>query len=98
MDPFETLGLTESATLDEVEAAWKRLAGETHPDKPGGSADRFIEVRDAYKAAKEIVLERMEPQPCEACRGTGRVKQSFGFSTIEVDCEVCEGSGKMPSQ
>lgn len=97
-DPFETLGLPDTATLAEVEAAWKRLAGETHPDKPGGSAHRFIEVREAYREAKEIALERLEPQPCETCRGTGRVRQTFGFSSIEVACETCEGSGKVPGQ
>jgi curved DNA-binding protein CbpA len=50
-DPYETLGVTRSATDAELRAAYRRLVQLHHPDHNGGSADsarRFEEVQDAY--------------------------------------------------
>lgn len=32
-DPYEVLGLTSDATLDEARAAWRQLVRDTHPDR-----------------------------------------------------------------
>ena len=50
VDPFVTLGLAPSATLDEVRAARRRLAFELHPDR-GGDERRMREVNQAFDAA-----------------------------------------------
>lgn len=36
-EALEVLGLTEGASRDEVQAAYKRLIRKVHPDAPGGS-------------------------------------------------------------
>src|SRR5258708_7370462 len=50
-DPFAVLGLDAGADLgdDDVRAAWRRIAAETHPDRAdGGDLDRFAVAAAAY--------------------------------------------------
>ena len=35
-----------------------------------------------------------EPQPCSACRATGKVISNLGGSPSEVTCPWCEGTGR----
>ena len=46
-DYYEILGLTPSATPDEIRAAYRRLASKSHPDS-GGSAALFRMVQEAH--------------------------------------------------
>lgn len=48
MNPFEVLGISQSATLEDVKVAWRRKAHLHHPDK-GGDANAFAECRKAYE-------------------------------------------------
>jgi molecular chaperone DnaJ len=51
-DPYELLGVDRSATADEIKGAFRRLAGQHHPDKnPGddGAHQRFKEINAAYQ-------------------------------------------------
>ncbi|MDE2105828.1 MAG: J domain-containing protein [Patescibacteria group bacterium] len=45
---FQTLGVPADATADEINAAWRRLASEHHPDRGGDSATmaRINQARD----------------------------------------------------
>lgn len=47
-DPHDVLGVAVGATVDEVRAAYRRLAREKHPDV-GGSAEEFAAVERAYR-------------------------------------------------
>src|SRR5258708_40345065 len=54
LDPFRTLELPRDATLDEVKAAYRRLAKLYHPDSAGERAlARFLAVQAAYEALTE---------------------------------------------
>ena len=48
---FSELGVSTSASLDEVKAAYRRKVKEVHPDQ-GGDEDEFKRVREAYTTAK----------------------------------------------
>jgi len=48
---FSELGVSTSASLDEVKAAYRRKVKEVHPDQ-GGTEDEFKRVREAYTTAK----------------------------------------------
>lgn len=48
MSPFKTLGVPDTATLDEIKKAYKKLAVQHHPDK-GGDAEKFKQITTAYE-------------------------------------------------
>lgn len=48
--PHEVLGVQLDASAAEIRTAFKRLALKFHPDKVGGSAERFREIAAAYEA------------------------------------------------
>jgi len=86
---FEKLGLHDTATPDEVKAKWRELCMIHHPDR-GGNPVEFDEIRRAYKAA---YAEASEPKPCGTCNGVGKIKQTSGWSSIDMPCQACGGSG-----
>jgi DnaJ-class molecular chaperone len=86
---FATLGLPDTSTPDEVKAKWRELCMIHHPDR-GGNAVEFNTIRKAYKAAMD---EASEPKPCGSCKGSGKVTQTMGWSSIELPCQACGGSG-----
>jgi len=51
--PFTILGLPRTASLDEINRAFRRLALQTHPDR-GGSARDFIRAKWAHEEAMAI--------------------------------------------
>ena len=48
-DPFDVLGVDESATDREIKKAYRQLSLVHHPDK-GGDEEAFREVNAAYRA------------------------------------------------
>lgn len=89
---FEALGLTSSASPDEVKAAWRKLAAVHHPDKGGDSAE-FDRLRKTYS---EALAEAEAPKTCSKCGGNGKVQHANGWAKIDLVCTHCEGSGYEP--
>jgi hypothetical protein len=71
VDPYRTLGLSPGASLDEVKAAYRRLAKRYHPDSAGPAAiSRFLEVQLAYEmlTTGRIVRATARPRPSQRTR------------------------------
>lgn len=49
---YETLGVVETASSEEIHAAYKRLARRVHPDA-GGSAAQMAAVNEAYRVLSD---------------------------------------------
>lgn len=47
-DYYKTLGVSNSASKDEIKQAYRRLAHQYHPDKSGGDEKKFKEINEAY--------------------------------------------------
>jgi molecular chaperone DnaJ len=52
MDYYEILGITKSASQDEIKKAFHRLAHKYHPDK-GGDEKKFKEINEAYQVLSD---------------------------------------------
>lgn len=48
-DPYTTLGVSKTASQDEIKKAYHKLAHKHHPDKKGGNEARFKEINEAYQ-------------------------------------------------
>ena len=52
MDYYEVLGVTKSASQDEIKKAFHKLAHKYHPDK-GGDEKKFKEINEAYQVLSD---------------------------------------------
>ncbi|MEA4910615.1 Chaperone protein DnaJ [bioreactor metagenome] len=48
-DYYETLGVSKSASKDEIKKAFYKLAAKYHPDKKDGDEAKFKEINEAYQ-------------------------------------------------
>lgn len=68
INPYETLDLSPDATAAEIEAAGRKAAKATHPDKPGGDAGKFS------TAMRALAILR-DPKKRENYDATGEVNE-----------------------
>jgi len=52
-DYYEVLGVAKGASADELKKAFRRAAVQHHPDKEGGSEEKFKEINEAYDVLKD---------------------------------------------
>ncbi|MFA5933695.1 MAG: molecular chaperone DnaJ [Candidatus Paceibacterota bacterium] len=52
-DYYEVLGISKTASKDEIKKAFHKLAHKYHPDKKGGDEARFKEASEAYQTLSD---------------------------------------------
>jgi len=52
-DYYSTLGISKTASSDEIKKAYHKLAHKHHPDKKGGDSEKFKEVNEAYSVLSD---------------------------------------------
>ncbi len=50
---YDILGVSKSASADEIKRAYRKKAHEYHPDKGGGNEAKFKEVNEAYQVLSD---------------------------------------------
>jgi len=71
-DYYKILGINRGASDEDIKKAYRRLAHEHHPDKKGGSEQKFKEINEAYQ-----VLSNREKR--DQYDRFGRVFEGAGF-------------------
>lgn len=80
MTPHEILGVSESATREEINLAYKRARRKHHPDA-GGTPEQFHAVQKAY--------ETLCRGPCPDCGGKGFIRVRNGIFSSMESCPIC---------
>jgi molecular chaperone DnaJ len=76
MDYYNTLGVSKTATPDEIKQAYRKLASAHHPDK-GGDTAQFQKIQEAYDTLGNPQKKTEYDHPA---RGGGGVHFGPGFS------------------
>ncbi len=75
-DYYEVLGVKKDASADEIKKAYRKLAVKYHPDKEGGSEEKFKEIGEAYEVLKDSQKRQRYDQFGHA--GVGGASGGFG--------------------
>ena len=64
-DYYSTLGLSKTATQDEIKQAYRKLAMKHHPDRTGGDDTEFKKIQEAYATLSDLEKRSQydNPQP-----------------------------------
>ena len=93
MDYYELLGVSQTASSDEIKKAYRKLAVANHPDKnPGDKAaeDRFKEATEAY----EVLGDEKKRQAYDSYGFAGVDGQNGGYSRAYADfSDLFSGGG-----
>ncbi|MCX6797587.1 MAG: DnaJ domain-containing protein, partial [Candidatus Doudnabacteria bacterium] len=52
-DYYDILGVSKSASADEIKRAFRKKAHEHHPDKGNGNAEKFKAANEAYQVLSD---------------------------------------------
>jgi molecular chaperone DnaJ len=73
-DYYKILGVERGASPDDIKKAFRKLAHQYHPDKPGGNEAKFKEANEAYQVLNDPVRRQKYDQ-----FGSAAFKGSGGF-------------------
>lgn len=86
-DFYSTLGISKTATPEEIKKAYRRLAHEHHPDKGQGDADKFKQINEAYQVLsdpdKRANYDRFGQNFNQAGGGRGGFNNAGGFGGFD---------------
>jgi DnaJ-class molecular chaperone len=104
MDHYSTLGISKTATKEEIKKAYKKLALKYHPDKNGGdksAEEQFKKISDAYAVLNDE-NKRAQYDRQNFNRGTGNFNsgkyESAGFGFQDFVNNFSSGEFKRRSE
>ncbi|NCB35773.1 MAG: molecular chaperone DnaJ, partial [Clostridia bacterium] len=77
-DPYEVLGVSHTASDDEIKAAYRKLAKKYHPDLNGGSAQAEAKMKEVNEAYTILIKHKGSYQPGSQQQGSS--SQQGGYN------------------
>lgn len=77
-DHYQTLGISRSASPEDIKRAYRKLASQHHPDK-GGDTQRFQQIQQAYDVLSDPAQRQAYDNPRPQA---GHFQQNFNFDDI----------------
>lgn len=88
MDYYSILGVTSSATTDEIKRAYRKQAMKLHPDR-GGDAEEFKKLNEAYDILSDPAKRQLYDAP----------KNDYQFNSKDFDFDdIFKSSGMKSNQ
>ncbi len=82
-DYYQTLGVSRSASADEIKRAYRKLAHQYHPDKAGKETEgKFKEINEAYQVLSDAQKKQTYDQFGTTDFGAGAGPRGGGFEDI----------------
>lgn len=98
-DFYNTLGVSKSASQDEIKVAFRKLAHQYHPDKPTGNEAKFKEINEAYQVVgdpeKRKKYDQFGSQAFDGSAGFGGGQGFGGFDFSGFQAGGFEDLGEM---
>lgn len=82
-DYYQTLGVSKSASADEIKKAYRKLAHQFHPDKGAGNEGKFKEVNEAYQVLSDQNKRAQYDQFGQTFNNAGRNAGAGGFGGFD---------------
>lgn len=82
-DYYEILGVSKSASEDEIKKAFRKLAHQHHPDKKGGDAAKFKEASEAYAVLSDAEKRKQYDTYGQTFQGGGNGGGFGGFEGFD---------------
>ena len=76
LNHYQTLGIEKTASQAEIKKAYRKMASKHHPDKEGGSKEKFQEVEEAYRVLSDAKAKAAYDAP-------PRQQFSHGFGDMD---------------
>lgn len=96
---YQLLELSEDATPEQVEKAYKRAASKHHPDKNIGNeaeaSERFKEIKEAYECLSDPERRAVYDETGDTSVKTGNPAEDLFFHLLNEVAEHVESSAEM---
>jgi molecular chaperone DnaJ len=85
-DPYSVLGVSRTASADDIKKAYRKLAHQHHPDKKHGNEAKFKEINEAYQTLSDPDKKaRYDQFGHMGNQGSGFGGQGQGFQDFNFD-------------
>lgn len=97
-DYYDVLGITRTASQDEIKKAFRKKAHQFHPDKSGGDEEAFKRVNEAYQVLGDEQKRSQYDQFGRTFDGAGGNPFAGGFQGFNINFEDIGDLGDVFSQ